>query len=188
MGKISQFNRRRLVSSAVGIPSVDQSGAVIGEAFADVGKAFTERQVALDKVTLTKKEYELKRAYNLERTELQAQFRENPEEFRQADEQLYQRIFSGVNDTLPDRLQGSFARVNSVSPLFEMGMVWAPMHQHFAQEVVEECAAFPFGDYDDYVDSMTQAIMRIKQGGIVRNKDSYKDEPLPDRSRLEYYG
>ena len=66
-------------------------------------------------------------------------------------------------------------------------MVWAPMHQHFAQEVVEEYAAFPHGDYDDYVDSMTQAIMRIKQG-IVRNKDSYKDEPLPDRSRLEYYG
>ena len=31
--------------------------------------------------------------------------------------------------------------------------------------------------HDDYVDSMTQAIMRIKQGGIVRNKDSYKDEP-----------
>ena len=48
--------------------------------------------------------------------------------------------------------------------------------------------SFPFGEHDDYVDSMTQAIMRIKQGGIVRNKDSYKDEPLPDRSRLEYYG
>jgi predicted phage terminase large subunit-like protein len=92
-----------------------------------------------------------------------------------------------VNFT-PSRGNDKHARVNSVAPLFETGMIWAPMHQHFAQEVVEECASFPFGDYDDYVDSMTQAIMRIKQGGLVRNKDSYKDEPLPDRSRIEYYG
>ena len=92
-----------------------------------------------------------------------------------------------VNFT-PSRGNDKHARVNSVSPLFETGLIWAPMHQHFAQEVVEECAAFPHGDHDDYVDSMTQAIMRIKQGGLVRNKDSYKDEPLPDRSRLEYYG
>ena len=88
----------------------------------------------------------------------------------------------------PSRGNDKHARVNSVSPLFEMGLVWAPMHEHFAQEVVEECASFPFGDHDDYVDSTTQAIMRIKQGGLVRNKDSYQDEPLPDRSRLEYYG
>ena len=92
-----------------------------------------------------------------------------------------------VNFT-PSRGNDKHARVNSVSPLFENGLVWAPMHEHFAQEVVEECAAFPFGDHDDFVDSMTQAIMRIKQGGIVRNKDSYKDEPLPDRSNLTYYG
>jgi len=92
-----------------------------------------------------------------------------------------------VNFT-PSRGNDKHARVNSVSPLFENGKIFAPMHEHFAQELVEECAAFPFGDYDDYVDSMTQAVMRIKQGGIVRNKDSYQDEPLPDRSNLTYYG
>ena len=88
----------------------------------------------------------------------------------------------------PSRGNDKHARVNAVSPMFEMGMIWAPLHEHYAQEVVEECASFPFGDHDDYVDSTTQALMRIKQGGIVRNKDSYQDEPLPDRSRLEYYG
>ena len=46
-----------------------------------------------------------------------------------------------VNFT-PSRGNDKHARVNSVSPLFETGKVWAPMHQHFAQEVVEECAAF----------------------------------------------
>ena len=92
-----------------------------------------------------------------------------------------------VNFT-PSRGNDKHARVNSVSPLFENGKIYAPLHEHFAQELIEECAAFPFGDHDDYVDSTTQAIMRIKQGGIVRNTDSYVDEPLPDRSNLVYYG
>ena len=42
-----------------------------------------------------------------------------------------------VNFT-PSRGNDKHVRVNSVSPLFESGKVWAPMHEHFAQEVVEE--------------------------------------------------
>jgi predicted phage terminase large subunit-like protein len=91
-----------------------------------------------------------------------------------------------VNFT-PSRGNDKHVRVNSVSPLFESGKVWAPMHEHFAQEVVEECASFPFGDHDDYVDSMTQALMRIRQGGLVRHPEDYKDEPVPKR-KIEYYG
>jgi predicted phage terminase large subunit-like protein len=91
-----------------------------------------------------------------------------------------------VNFT-PSRGNDKHVRVNSVSPLFESGKVWAPMHEHFAQEVVEECASFPFGDYDDYVDSMTQALMRIRQGGLIRHPEDYQDEPIPKR-KIEYYG
>ena len=91
-----------------------------------------------------------------------------------------------VNFT-PSRGNDKHVRVNSVSQLFESGKVWAPMHEHFAQEVVEECASFPFGDYDDYVDSMTQALMRIRQGGLIRHPEDYQDEPVPKR-KIEYYG
>ena len=91
-----------------------------------------------------------------------------------------------VNFT-PSKGNDKHARVNSVSPLFESGKIWAPMHEHFAQEVVEECAAFPFGEHDDYVDSMTQALMRIRQGGLIRHPEDYQDEPVP-RRRVEYYG
>ena len=91
-----------------------------------------------------------------------------------------------VNFT-PSKGNDKHARVNSVSPLFESGKVWAPMHEHFAQEVVEECASFPFGDHDDYVDSMTQALMRIRQGGLIRHPEDAKDEPIP-KKRVEYYG
>ena len=87
----------------------------------------------------------------------------------------------------PSKGNDKHTRVNSVAPLFESGKVWAPMHEHFAQEVVEECASFPFGDHDDYVDSTTQAIMRIRQGGLVRHPEDYKDEPIV-RGQVKYYG
>ena len=47
----------------------------------------------------------------------------------------------------------------------------------FAQEVIEECAAFPFGDHDDLVDSMTQAVMRFRQGGFLEHPEDAPDEP-----------
>ena len=55
----------------------------------------------------------------------------------------------------PSRGNDKFARVNSVSPLFEDGRIWAPLHEIYAHEVKEECAAFPHCDHDDYVDSVT---------------------------------
>jgi len=37
------------------------------------------------------------------------------------------------------------------------------------------------------VDSTTQAIMRIRQGGMVRHPEDYKEEPIV-RKNLTYYG
>ena len=63
----------------------------------------------------------------------------------------------------PSKGNDKHARVNAVSPLFESGQIWAP-DEKFAEEVIEECASFPYGDNDDLVDSTTQAIMRFRQG------------------------
>ena len=51
--------------------------------------------------------------------------------------------------------------------MFESGMIWAP-DEDFADEVIEECASFPYGDNDDLVDSTTQALMRFRQGRIYK--------------------
>jgi predicted phage terminase large subunit-like protein len=51
----------------------------------------------------------------------------------------------------PSKGNDKHARVNAVAPLFESGMIWAP-EQKFADDVIEECAAFPYGDHDDLVD------------------------------------
>jgi len=85
----------------------------------------------------------------------------------------------------PSKGNDKHTRVNSVAPLFESGAIWAP-DKKFAEEVIEECAAFPFGDYDDYVDSTTQALMRYRQGYFVKLDDDFKDEPVYKEKR-EYY-
>ena len=89
-----------------------------------------------------------------------------------------------VNYT-PSRGQDKHVRVNSVAPLFEAGQVWVP-DERWTEDVIEECAAFPFGDHDDYVDSTTQALMRYRQGNFIQLPDDYYDEPRTVEQR-EYY-
>ena len=86
----------------------------------------------------------------------------------------------------PSKGNDKHTRVNAVSPLFESGRIWAPKEMEFAQEVIEECAAFPFGDHDDLVDSMTQAVMRFRQGGFIDHPEDYEDEELPQQQRTYY--
>ena len=86
----------------------------------------------------------------------------------------------------PSRGNDKHARVNSVAPMFQGGQIWAPTHLQFAQEVIEECAAFPYGDNDDLVDSTTQAVMRFRQGGFLTHPEDYKDKPAPHVLK-EYY-
>ncbi len=85
----------------------------------------------------------------------------------------------------PSKGNDKHSRVNAVAPLFESGQIWAP-ETDFAEEVIEECAAFPFGDHDDLVDSMTQALMRFRQGGFIDHPEDYKDEPVVHHDK-EYY-
>jgi predicted phage terminase large subunit-like protein len=86
----------------------------------------------------------------------------------------------------PSKGNDKHTRVNSVAPLFESGCIWAPTDQQFAQEVIEECAAFPYGDHDDLVDSMTQAVMRFRQGGFLEHPEDYLDDSLPQPKRVYY--
>jgi phage terminase large subunit-like protein len=62
-----------------------------------------------------------------------------------------------------------------VAPMFESGRVWAP-EKRFSEEVIDECAAFPNGDHDDYCDSMSMALIRYRKGGFVRLDTDDEDE------------
>ena len=92
-----------------------------------------------------------------------------------------------VTEFTPSRGQDKIARVNAVTDLFASGVVWCPPTR-WAEEVVEECAAFPSGEHDDLVDSTTQALLRFRQGGWIRSAmDDWDDEEPIYRGKVEYY-
>jgi len=90
-----------------------------------------------------------------------------------------------VNFT-PSRGNDKHARVNSIAPLLESGCIWAPKKEEWAQEVIEECASFPFGENDDLVDSTTQAIRRFREGGLMQHPEDYEDEPIIKEKHIYY--
>jgi len=90
-----------------------------------------------------------------------------------------------VQEFTPTRGNDKIMRVNSVSDLFASGKVWAPSTR-WAEEVVEEMAAFPNSDHDDLVDSASQALIRFRKGGFVRLKTDEWDDYIPKRKTAYY--
>lgn len=79
------------------------------------------------------------------------------------------------------------SRVNSITDIFSSGFVWYPDGRRWAEEVIEQCAAFPAGEHDDFVDTVVQALLRYRQGGWIRTTLDH-EEPEPEfRRRREYY-
>jgi predicted phage terminase large subunit-like protein len=72
-----------------------------------------------------------------------------------------------VQEFTPGKGQDKIARLNSVSDIIASGKVWIPQTR-WAEELVDEVAAFPSGEHDDLVDSTTLALMRFRQGGFLR--------------------
>jgi predicted phage terminase large subunit-like protein len=93
-----------------------------------------------------------------------------------------------VQEFTPTRGNDKITRVNSVSDLFASGKVWAP-RKRWAEEVIEEMAAFPNSDHDDLVDSATQALIRFRKGGFLRLQTDEDDEIQFFKSRrpVSYY-
>jgi predicted phage terminase large subunit-like protein len=91
-----------------------------------------------------------------------------------------------VSEFTPSRGNDKMVRINSVSDLFASGKVWAP-GTRWADELIEEMAAFPNSDHDDLVDSTTQALIRFRKGGFLRLNTDEDDEPLRFRRKMAYY-
>jgi len=86
----------------------------------------------------------------------------------------------------PGKGNDKISRLNSVSDLFASGRVWAP-ETRWAEEVIDEVASFPGGEHDDYVDSVSLALIRFRKGGFVRSSMDEPDEPKEFRRKKAYY-
>ena len=77
-------------------------------------------------------------------------------------------------------------RVNAIADIFASGMVWAP-DRRWAHEVIDQVAEFPNGEFDDIVDTVSQALIRFRKGGMVQLKSDWADEEVQQRRRTVAY-
>ena len=91
-----------------------------------------------------------------------------------------------VQEFSPSRGNDKMVRLNAVADLFSSGKVWAP-DTRWAREVIEEMAAFPVGEHDDFVDTTTQALLRFRQGGFIALESDEKDDLIYSIPRKAAY-
>ncbi len=91
-----------------------------------------------------------------------------------------------VQEFSPSRGNDKIVRVNAIADLFTSGKVWAP-DTRWAREVIEEVAAFPVGEHDDFVDTTSQALLRFRQGGFITLDTDEQDTRYYAPRRAAYY-
>ena len=91
-----------------------------------------------------------------------------------------------VQDFSPGKGQDKIARLNAVADMFASGHVWFP-ETAWASQTVEEILAFPAGEHDDEVDTMTLALQRIRKGGLLRLTTDHEDNEVFQRARRAAY-
>lgn len=76
---------------------------------------------------------------------------------------LIQQLRRQMAGVLPWRIEGrsKLERVHGSTPFVESGNVWVPSGAVWAEEFIEEAAAFPLGEHDDQVDVFTMACLRL---------------------------
>ena len=75
------------------------------------------------------------------------------------------------------------ARAHSVLHLFSDGMVYRPIRA-WSDEVVDQCAVFPFGSKDDLVDSTTMALRHLRDHGFALRREE-NEYDMEEESRYK---
>lgn len=100
--------------------------------------------------------------------------------------QEMRRIGVPVNDFTPSRGADKRTRLNAVADMFASGMVWAP-DLRWAYEVIDNLAEFPNSEWDEMTDCASQALTRIRQGGLISLATDFEEDRMPRRRSVAYY-
>ena len=75
----------------------------------------------------------------------------------------------------PDR--DKIARAYAITSLFHNGRIYAPFKKDWAMDVIDEARTFPTGSHDDYMDTVSQALLWMRNGGYVSHgADTWLDK------------
>lgn len=83
-------------------------------------------------------------------------------------------------------------RAHAVSPILEAGHIWY-VDKIWSQEVISQCSAFPKGDHDDIVDTVTSFMLWFRHRFILGLPDDDKTDYIAEHARQRrkekrYYG
>lgn len=67
------------------------------------------------------------------------------------------------------------SRLNACQAVFENKVVYAP-DREWADMVIRQVAAFPFGRHDDLVDTVSQALIYMRANGVALRREEYDAE------------
>lgn len=88
----------------------------------------------------------------------------------------------------PGKGQDKESRVHTISRYVVGGRVWMPEDKMWADDLVDEACAFPFGRNDDQLDAMTLALLHLRDAwALVAADDPHEDEPEVRKPRLYWH-
>jgi len=81
-------------------------------------------------------------------------------------------------------------RLQSTTPYFQAQRIWIPKEKHWAQEVVDEVCAFPKAPHDDMTDTVSQAVLWMRDQMLLDNdgfQNHRDDEDFRPQRRASYW-
>lgn len=95
---------------------------------------------------------------------------------------------------IPNKHGDKTQRVRLITPLIEAGVVWMPAQinnpdrmEDFADEFVNEVSYFPNPRSLDYTDTLTQALIVLRDGSSIKNpKDYYEPDDKQEETKAWY--
>jgi predicted phage terminase large subunit-like protein len=95
---------------------------------------------------------------------------------------------------IPNKHGDKTQRVRLITPLIEAGVVWMPAQannpdrmEDFADEFVNEVSYFPNPRSLDYTDTLTQALIVLRDGSSIKNpKDYYEPDDKQEETQAWY--
>lgn len=89
-----------------------------------------------------------------------------------------------VIEFMPDR--DKISRTHAITPFLSAGRIYVPENRRWADVLVEEVAAFPFGSNDDLHDTFTQAVLWMRDSYLLGNEGYQvvedEEDNIPARS------
>ena len=97
-----------------------------------------------------------------------------------------------VHEYRPDK--DKVSRAHAIAPMLQSGLVYVPSDELWVEDIIGDCASFPYGKHDDYVDTCTQAWQLIRDQFLVAHPldpkylDEWDDKPIKSKvSEKRFY-